>query len=48
MHILCSIQVLKGQGATMRDSVAVNKEFVKTNVTAVVMTLQSLPVDVNL
>ncbi len=48
MHILCSIQVLKGQGATMRDSVAVNKEFMKTNVTAVVMTLQSLPVDVNL
>lgn len=48
MHILCSIQVLKDQGATMRDSVAVNKEFMETNVSAVVMTLQSLPVDVNL
>lgn len=48
MHILCSLQVLKGHSVTVRDGVLANKEFMETSVTAVKMALQSLPVDVSL
>lgn len=38
--MLCSVQVLKDQSATMKDGVFVNREFMETSVTAVKMALK--------